>query len=117
MSFRFLNFPIYKDIKKYVRAIYSISSKFPKEEQFGMVNQIRRAAVSISLNLAEGSDRSSDKEFKRFIQMSIGSLNETVAILDLAQESGFITKENYDIMVLQAESIVKQLSGFRKSLK
>ena len=116
MAFRFLKFPVYSDIKKYIGNIYSISAKFPKEEQFGMINQLRRAAVSVALNIAEGSDRGTDKEFKRFIQMAIGSLNETVAILDLAVSSGFIKQKNYDIMLNQAETIVKQLSGLRKFL-
>ncbi|MEA3493392.1 MAG: four helix bundle protein [Candidatus Margulisiibacteriota bacterium] len=88
MTFRFLKFPVYADIKKYIKNIYSISSQFPKEEQFGMINQLRRAATSIALNLAEGSDRGSDKDFKRFINMSIGSLNETVAVLDLSLGNG-----------------------------
>ena len=117
MAFRFLQFPVYKEIKKYIKNIYKISSGFPKEERFGVTNQIRRAAVSIALNLAEGSDRGSDKEFQRFIQMAIGSLNETVAVLDLSLDNGFVDQKNCDIMLEQAENIVKQLSGFRKSLK
>jgi four helix bundle protein len=117
MSFRFLNFPVYKDIKKYIGNIYAVSAKFPKDEQFGLTNQLRRAATSIALNLAEGSDRGSDQDFKRFIQMAIGSVNETVAIFDLAQERGFISRENCVIMLTQAESIVKQLSAFRQALK
>lgn len=117
MAFRFLNFPVYADIKKYIGDVYSFSSKFPKDEQFGLTSQLRRAATSIALNLAEGSDRGSDQDFKRFIQMAIGSVNETVAIFDIALERGFISQENCVIMMTQAESIVKQLSGFRQSLK
>ena len=117
MSFRFLNFPVYKDIKKFVKNIYRVSSKFPKEEQFGITSQIRRAAISIALNLAEGSDRGSDREFRRFINIALGSLNETVAVLDIGHENDFINTKNYDIMLSQAESIAKQLSGLRKTLK
>ncbi|MFH1683858.1 MAG: four helix bundle protein [Candidatus Margulisiibacteriota bacterium] len=117
MSFRFQKFPLYKDIMKYIRNIYSLSKAFPKEEQFGITNQLRRAATSIALNIAEGSDRGSDKEFKRFIYIAIGSLNETVAVFDILLENGFINQKNYDIMLSQAENIVKQLSGLRKSLK
>jgi four helix bundle protein len=116
MVFRYQKFPVYQEIKNYIKSIYSISTKFPKEEQFGITNQLRRAATSIALNVAEGSDRGSDKDFQRFIQMAIGSLNETAAIFDLALELGFIDQQNYDIMISQAEKIVKQLSGFRKSL-
>ena len=117
MTFRFLEFPVYKDAKKYIKDIYSLSAKFPVEEQFGLINQIRRAAVSIALNLAEGSDRGSDKEFQRFIQMAIGSLNETIAALDISLDNGFINQQNYNIILAQAEKIVKQLSAFRRSLK
>jgi len=117
VPFRFFKFPVYKDLKKYIRNIYSISGKFPKEEQFGLINQLRRSAVSVTLNLAEGSDRGTDREFRRFISMAIGSLNETVAILDISLGNGFVNQKNYDIMVSQAENIVKQLSGLRKSLK
>jgi four helix bundle protein len=116
MAFRFLDFPVYKDLKDFIKEVYRISSKFPKEEQFGLTNQMRRAAVSIALNIAEGSDRGSDNEFKRFIDISIGSLNEVVAILDIALDNGFINGNQYDTMFDRAELIVKQLSGFKKSL-
>lgn len=116
MSFRFLKFPVYTDIKKYINEVYKLSSKFPREEQFGMINQIRRAVVSIALNLAEGSDRGSDNEFKRFINTALGSLNETIAILDISADRNFILKEEYELLVSKAESIAKQLSGLRKSL-
>jgi len=117
MSFRFLNFPVYKDIKKYIKEIYSITSTFPKDERFGLIDQVRRAAVSIALNLAEGSDRGSDREFGRFIGLSLGSLNETVAVLDISLDNGFINRKNYDIIFTSAQSIAKQLAGLRKSLK
>jgi four helix bundle protein len=116
MSFRFRNFPVYKDIKKYIRNAYRISAQFPQEERFCLSDQLRRAATSIALNIAEGSDRGSDKEFIRFIKMAIGSLNETIAILDISLDNGFIKKKNYVIMFKQAENIVKQLSGLCKSL-
>jgi len=117
VSFRFLGFPVYKSIKQYIKAIYEVTAGFPKEEQFAIVNQIRRAAVSVALNLAEGSDRGSDKEFQRFIGLSIGSLNETVAVLDISLDIGFINQQNYDIIISKAEDIIKQLSGLRKSLR
>ena len=117
MSFRFQGFPVYKDIKKFIRDVYKITSKFPKNEQFGLTDQLKRAAVSIALNLAEGSDRGSDKEFSRFISLSLGSLNETVAIFDIALDNNFLTEKNYAIMISQAENIAKQLAGLRKSLK
>ncbi|PIS29890.1 four helix bundle protein [Candidatus Saganbacteria bacterium CG08_land_8_20_14_0_20_45_16] len=115
MAFRFQNFPVYKEIKIYIKNVYHHSSKFPKDEQFGLSSQLQRAATSIALNLTEGSDRGSDKKFSHFIQMAIGSLNETVAIFDIGLDNEFINGQSYDIMIGQAENIVKQLSGLRRS--
>lgn len=99
-----------------MKYIYAISSKFPAVEQFGLTSQIRRAGTSISLNLAEGSDRGTDAEFRRFIQMSIGSANEVIAILDIAIDLEFIDKKHYESLFTQTEEIVRQLSGLRKAL-
>lgn len=91
-----------RDYKKYdtwkiahelVKEIYIISENFPKSELFGLTSQIRRASVSIPTNIAEGCGRSTDKEFARFIEISIGSANETEYLLLLSCDLGF-TSEN-----------------------
>jgi four helix bundle protein len=63
---------------EYAQRVYSVTAGFPQEERFGLTNQLRRAAVSISANLAEGSARSSQKDFSRFVEITFGSLMETV---------------------------------------
>lgn len=117
MSFRFREFKVYSEIKEFIKKIYIITSAFPKDEQFGLTNQLRRAAVSIALNIAEGSDRGSDKEFNRFIQISIGSVNEVVAALDVAFDNNLLSRNYFDELLLQAEVVVKQLSSFSRRLK
>jgi four helix bundle protein len=117
MAFRFQNFKVYKDSKEFIKSIYTTTKKFPKKEQFGLTAQLRNAAISIALNIAEGSDSGSDKEFNRFIQMSIGSINEVVAALDIALDNGYLDEKTYDSFLSHAESIVKQLSNFSKRLK
>ncbi len=115
MAFRFRNFKVYDNIKQFVKEIYISTNCFPKSELFGLTSQVRRAAVSISLNIAEGSDRGTDKEFCRFIFIAMGSTNEVVAALDLALN--YLKKEDYGSLIIKAEIIIKQLSSFIKSLK
>ena len=116
MSFRFRKFAVYKEIVEFVKSIYRTTNQFPKGEFFGLTNQIRRASTSIALNLAEGSDRGSDKEFKRFISIAIGSANEVVAILDIALDNEYINQEAHKIFLEKAESIVRQLSTLARRL-
>lgn len=117
MAFRFQEFRVYVEARKFIGNIFRITNKFPKDEQFGLTSQLRRAAISIALNVAEGSDRGSDKEFNRFIRMSIASVNEVVAALDISLDNKYLEKKNYEMLISQAESIVKQLSGFSKRLR
>ncbi|MBI2334666.1 four helix bundle protein [Candidatus Daviesbacteria bacterium] len=65
MKFRFENLQVWQDARSFVNHIYFITKKFPVDERFGLIDQLRRAAVSIALNIAEGSDRKSDIEFRR----------------------------------------------------
>ena len=72
-----------------VKDIYQLTSKFPSEEKFGLVAKIRRAAVSIPSNISEGAARNSDKDYIRFLYISLGSLSEIETQLIIAEELGF----------------------------
>jgi four helix bundle protein len=72
-----------------VSTIYELTAKFPKEEQFGLINQIRRSAISVPSNIAEGAARHSNAEFKRFLNISQGSLAELETQLIISQRLGF----------------------------
>ena len=72
-----------------VKDIYQLTSKFPSEEKFGLVAQIRRAVVSIPSNIPEGEARNSDKDYIRFLYISLGSLSEIETQLIIAEELGF----------------------------
>jgi four helix bundle protein len=76
------------------RRIYHLTAGYPGEEKFGLVSQMRRAAVSIPSNLAEGAARSSDNEFRNFLSIARSSLSELDTQLDLSQQLGFITVES-----------------------
>lgn len=81
----------------FVTDIYKITSSFPKEEQFGLTNQIRRAAVSVPSNIAEGAGRNSDKEFLRFLYISMGSIQEIYTQLLIALNLDFISSPDFTI--------------------
>lgn len=96
---------IYKESYKLSLEIYKITAKYPKDEIFGLTSQIRRAAISVVLNIAEGYGRQSKEDFKRFLKISLGSNNETITLLELSKDLNYIsieeydkTKQNYDIL-------------------
>ena len=97
-----------------VKDIYSITKDFPSSEQFGLVSQMRRAAVSIPSNLAEGLARFSDKDCTRFIDISLGSLAELETQIIIAKELNFI-KENQALLE-KIKKVNALLIGLRKYL-
>ncbi len=94
--------------------IYSLSSKFPNEERYGLTSQIRRAVVSIPSNIAEGAARKSDKEFIQFISIAMGSLSEVETQYQLSVRLGYI--EESETINLQLNSVAKLLIGTRNYL-
>jgi len=110
--FRFQEFKVYKDSLALTKEIRKLTKSFPKEELFGLTSQIVRAVDSVVLNIAEGSDRYSDKDFSRFLNQAIASVAEVVACLDIAKENQFIESKEYDIFIAKVESIYKQLNAF-----
>ena len=96
--------------------IYSISRSFPDDGRFGLTTQMRRAAVSISSNLAEGSSRVSRADFARFVEIATGSLFEVVSQATIGKRQGFLSESDYAAIYAAAEKQSKMLSGLRKSL-
>jgi four helix bundle protein len=94
-----------------------MAEKFPYKFQYDLTSQIKRAAISILLNLAEGCGRNSDKDFNRFIMISIGSVYEVVACLDIALDNKLISQEVYQKFYYKAGGIKNQLGGLSKKLK
>src|SRR3989344_8456482 len=95
--------------------IYNLTKKFPKEEQFGLTNQIRRASVSVVSNIAEGFSRYSSREKAQFYRHSLGSLSELQSQLLIAKDIHYITKEDFDAFALQTITASKLINGLIKS--
>ena len=96
--------------------MYELTGSFPDEERFGLTNQMRRAAVSISSNIAEGSSRVSRIDFARFVEIATGSLFEVVSQATIALRRKMIAQDDYDRIYRAAEKQSKMLSGLRRSL-
>ena len=111
--FSFRRLDVYQESKKFVLHIYELLKQFPKEEQYALCDQLRRAAVSIPSNLVEGMGRVSIKEQIHFIEIAFGSLNETICQLDIAYELNYISQEQLS----QSEKLAKQLIRMLSSLK
>jgi four helix bundle protein len=112
----------YKDLKvwqksiDFVLEIYKITAKFPNEEKFGLISQMRRAAVSVASNIAEGSTSRSKNDFGRFIGISKGSLAELETQLLISFKLGFITEDIYKEIINYSELLSRMLSGLKQSL-
>lgn len=116
MLFRFENLKVWQDARKFVSHIYSITKNFPKHEIFGLTDQSRRAAVSIALNIAEGSDRKSDLEFRRYLRMAITSVEEVVTASFIALDQEYLTQADFDQVYQEAHLIVAKLNALIKKL-
>jgi four helix bundle protein len=109
-NFRKLN--IWIDAMALAKEVYLLTSKFPKDEKFGLVSQINRCSVSVPSNIAEGSSRSSKKEFSHFIKISLGSLFELETQLILANEVGFYDIEKLNALEPKIVKLQKMLCKF-----
>ena len=115
-KFRFLNFQVYQDAKKFYHDVVVATANFSRP-YWELGDQMRRSALSVMLNLAEGSAKKSDKDFNRFIKISLGSINECVAGVDIAYTEKLFSKVLYDKLIQDAAEIASQLGGFSTSLK
>jgi four helix bundle protein len=112
----------YRELKVWQRAmaftvtIYRESQKWPSEERFGLTSQIRRAITSIPLNIAEGAGNDSNQEFCRFLQYALRSDYEVMTAIDIARGLDFLTAENADTFLVEANEIAAMLVGLMKHL-
>ena len=105
--------------RKLVTTVYQLLRSFPAEERYALCDQIRRAAISIPSNIAEGGSRISPKEQMHFMEIAYGSLMELYCQLLIATDLGYLQKEQTDLAEANKliDQIAKMLSGLRKSLK
>lgn len=112
--FNFEKLEVWQDSRKLVKKIYLITSSFPDEEKFGLTSQLRRAAVSISSNIAEGNSRFSHKDKSHFTEIAYTSLMEVVNQLIIATDLNYINEDTLSKVKKLIELISRKLSGLYK---
>ncbi|KAA5538644.1 four helix bundle protein [Roseiconus nitratireducens] len=100
-----------------VLAVYSATKGFPQDEMFGLTSQLRRASVSIASNIVEGSARSSEADFLRFLDMAFGSIREVEYQLTIASRLGYTDSNVGKKLAMQADETARVLAGLIKSLR
>ena len=106
----------YKLSKEFTMYVYSLLKKFPPYEQYALCDQLRRAAISIPSNIAEGMGRMAVKERIHFLEISYASIMEVICQLDISQSLGYIDERELEDAETKAETLTKVMSGLRKSL-
>ena len=114
--FRFEKLEVWQEARKINQVIYRLTRKFPREELFAMTSQIRRASISVSSNIAEGSGRNSDKDFAHFLEQSYGSLMEVASVFYLALDEGYVTENDLDPLFDEIEKLAKRTASLNRSL-
>jgi four helix bundle protein len=102
---------------KFVTAIYNATRDFPFEERYGLTSQLRRAAVSVPSNIAEGQARSSQKEFHHFLSIARGSMAEIETQLSLAKDLQYLSVSNAAVLLASADELGRILNGLIASIK
>lgn len=116
MQFNFEKLEVWQLSMNMVSLVYRITKNFPSSERFELTSQTKRAAVSVVLNIAEGSGRKTKKDFCHFLRIAIGSTLETVTCLKIALQESFITEKDYDEAAALLEKIYFKLIALEKSL-
>ncbi|HVW66330.1 MAG TPA: four helix bundle protein [Candidatus Peribacteraceae bacterium] len=112
----FTDLTAWQEAHKFVLMVYEVTKQFPKEEAFGLTQQLRRAAVSITSNIAEGFSRQSKKEKAQFYHTSLGSLTEIQNQLFIAKDVYYLTQEKFGELHLQSVRVSKLINGLIKSV-
>ncbi len=113
--FNFERLDAWQLARKLVKHIYLVTKSFPDEEKFGLTNQLRRAAISVTSNLAEGGSRSSNKDQAHFTQMAYSSLMEIANQLIIAHDLEYIEETILKELTLKVEELAPKLSALRKA--
>ena len=108
---------VWKKARLLVKEVYLLTNDFPTEEKFGLISQMRRSAVSIPSNIAEGSGRSTDKDFANFLSIALGSSFELETQIWLSMDLGFHEEKRLNELIKVSKEVQKMIYSFRQKLK
>ena len=116
MQFNFEKLEVYNDAVELANQTYEITKTFPRSEIFGITNQVRRAAISIPSNIAEGSSRGK-KEFIHFLNIALGSAYECVPLLEISKRQEYFSHESHSELIDELHKISAKVSALKNSLR
>jgi four helix bundle protein len=114
--FRFEKLEVWQEARKINQVIYRLTKRFPRQEMFAMTSQIRRASMSVSSNIAEGSGRNSDKDFAHFLEQSYASLMEVASLFFLGMDEAYVTETDLDPLFDEMERLAKRIASLNRAL-
>ncbi len=114
-TFSFEKLNVWIDSKELVKLIYTITKKFPDEEKFGLISQLRRASISVASNIAEGTSRNTNKDKAHFSTIAFSSLMEVLNQIIISKELRFIEESDYKTIRIEIEKISNKLNALKKS--
>ena len=114
--FNFEKLEVWRKSIEFADLVYQLTRSFPVEERFGLTNQMRRASVAVSSNIAEGSSRSSKTDYSRFVEIAAGSLFEVISQAHVSLRQGYLKEEGFQATHASAEELSRMLSGLRSYL-
>ena len=117
MQQHFEGLKVWQDSMKLAEEIYKVTQTFPKEEQYALISQLRRAATSIPANIAEGKGRNSKKEYSQYLYMARGSVFEVMTFIQLAGRLHYLTRSKTDYLLSLLNEISAMLSGLIRSIQ
>ncbi|MCB9454023.1 MAG: four helix bundle protein [Anaerolineaceae bacterium] len=112
----FKKLAVWEKAHRFTLSTYQATMTFPKEESYGLTNQVRWAAASIPANIAEGCGRDSTKEFRRFLDIAMGSASETEYHLLLAHDLNYLNTDDYQTLSTMVVEVKRMLAGLIKKL-
>ena len=113
----FREYPVWKEAVDFATYVYDVTSKMPWFEKKGLCDQLQRAAVSISSNIAEGAARTSDADFAHFLDFALGSAFEVETQLTIANNVGYMDEPHFQELIEKLSSIERQLNGLNNSIR
>jgi four helix bundle protein len=116
VGFDFERLDVYQKAMDFTEEVYKITKRFPPNELYGLTSQIRRAAISIPSNIAEGSGRYYKKDFAQFLRIARSSLYECVPLLNIALKENYIEKLIFEELMSNCTQLAKMLNGLIRSL-
>jgi four helix bundle protein len=114
---RFTELKVWQRSHNFVLEVYRLTARFPNEERYGLVTQLRRAAASVPTNIAEGSKRQGSQDYARFLNISEGSLAETEYLLMLSRDLGYLPRESTEPLLSELTEIARMLNRLREKVQ